>query len=404
MTEKEFFRKTLGLEDPWEVVDVSLDLEGKRVDVELRVEAGTRWCEDGELLPVAGYEDREWRHLDTMGLETVLRARVPRVRYPDGSTKMVTVPWAGERSRWTLSFEALAVEVLRASSSVEAAAKWLRLSWASANRIMSRAVERGLARRELDAIPEVGIDEKSYRKGHRYGTLLNDLRGGRVIEVYDERTTQAACGAFDALGEEGLKRVEAVAMDMSAAYEAAARLKCPGAKVVYDRFHVSAMLGDAVDKVRRAEHAKLMSEGDHTLKGTRHDWLFDPANMDAERYARFEGLVMKNTKTSRAWYHRIMFTEFWEHRGAAGAGAFFKRWFSHAVRSKLAPVVGVARSLKRHLPGLLNYFSHPITNALSEALNSRVQAVKAAARGFHSFASFRTRILFFLGSLDLKPR
>ena len=92
MTDKEFFRKTLGLEEPWEVLDVSLDMEGKRVEVVLRVEAGTLWCEEGGQLPVAGYEEREWRHLDTMQLETVLRARVPRVRYPGGKTRMVKVP------------------------------------------------------------------------------------------------------------------------------------------------------------------------------------------------------------------------------------------------------------------------------------------------------------------------
>ena len=92
------------------------------------------------------------------------------------------------------------------------------------------------------------------------------------------------------------------------------------------------------------------------------------------------------------------------HPDAASAGGFFKRWFMHAVRSKLPPVVKAARTLKRHLPGLLNYFSHRITNALSEGLNSPIQAVKAAARGFHGFGTFRTRILFFLGGLDLKPR
>jgi len=144
MTEREFFRKTLGLDAPWEVADVELDLEGKRVDVTVRVEAGTVWCEDSEQLPIAGYEEREWRHLDTMQLETVLRAKVPRVRYADGPTAMVKVPWAGERSRWTLSFEALAVEVLRASSSVNAAAKWLWIDWRAAQRMMGRAVERGL--------------------------------------------------------------------------------------------------------------------------------------------------------------------------------------------------------------------------------------------------------------------
>ena len=166
---------------------MNLDLEGKRVDVTVRVEPGTVWCEDGEQLPIAGYEEREWRHLDTMQLETVLRARVPRVRYADGTTAMVRVPWADERSRWTLSFEALAVEVLRASSSVNAAAKWLRIDWRAAQRIMGREVERGLERRELGEITRLGIDDKSYRKRHRYGTLVDDLDGASEIGVRNSK-------------------------------------------------------------------------------------------------------------------------------------------------------------------------------------------------------------------------
>jgi transposase len=404
MTDKDFFHRTLGLEHPWEVSDIDLDLEGKRVEVTVRVKEKTVWGADGEQLPIAGYEEREWRHLDTMQLETILKARVPRVRLADGSTKMVKVPWAGKRSRWTLSFETFAIEVLRASSSIQAAAKWLRLDWRAADRIMSRAVERGLERREIKNVAKLGIDEKSFRKRHRYGTMVNDLESGHVLEVYEERTTEAACRALEVLSEEQLKGVKAVAIDMSAAYEAAIRQKCPNAQVVYDRFHVSAMFGKAVDVVRREENANLLAQGDDTLKGTRYDWLFDPANMKPERYASFEQLVAKNTKTSKAWYYRSLFNEFWEHPSAEEAENFFKRWFKRAVRSKLAPVVEVARSLKRHIKGLLNYFRHRITNALSEGLNSRVQAIKASARGFHQFKTFRTRILFFLGGLQLKPR
>ncbi len=192
MTEREFSRKTLGLEAPWEVADVNLDLERKRVDVTVWVEPGTVWCEGGEQLPIAGYEELEWRHLDTMQLETVL--------------------------------------------------------------------------------------------------------GARVLEVCEERTTEAGCKALDTLGEEGLGKVRAVAMDMSAAYEAAVRAKCPRAAVVYDRYHVSAMLGGAVDRVRREEHAKLMAGGNDVLKGTRYDWLFDPGKMGEGRYARFEELLAKNTR------------------------------------------------------------------------------------------------------------
>lgn len=82
---------------------------------------------------------------------------------------------------------------------------------------------------------------------------------------------------------------------------------------------------------------------------------------------------------------------------------YFKDWYSHAIRTRLAPVKKVARSLKEHLTGLLNYFEHPISNALSESINSRIQSLKSTARGFRSFANYRTRILFFLGKLQLTP-
>ncbi len=83
MTDRDFFYKTLGLSEPWEVRDVKLDLGGGRVELEIGVKAGTVWGQDGVMLPIEGYEERTWRHLDTMQLETVLRARVPRVRHPE---------------------------------------------------------------------------------------------------------------------------------------------------------------------------------------------------------------------------------------------------------------------------------------------------------------------------------
>ena len=176
-------------------------------------------------------------------------------------------------------------------------------------------------------LPIAGDEEREWRQ------LVNDLDGSRVLEVCEERTTEASSKAPDVLGGEGLGKIRAVAIDMSAAYEAAIRAKCPQAAIVYDRDHVSTMLGEAVDKVRRGEHARLMADGDDRLEGTRYDWLFDPGRMGEGRYARFQQLLEKNTKTSRAWYHRIMSMEFWDHPGKASAGEFSRRWFAHAVRS-----------------------------------------------------------------------
>jgi transposase len=402
----------LGLSEPWQVEDVKLDLAGKKVEVRVAVKAGTKWAEDGNLLPIAGYEERRWRHLDTMQLETIITAKVPRVAWIEEdeeeaikkTTKMVKVPWAEPGSRWTLAFEAFAIQVLLACGSTNEAAEWLRLDWRAVDRIMTRAVERGLARRKLEQMPYLGIDEKSFRKGHRYGSLLNDLEKGRVLEVVEHRTTAAAVMALETLPQDVLGAVQAVAMDMSAAYASAVRKTCPQAEIVYDKFHVSALLGQAVDEVRREEHARLLARGDTTLKGTRYDWLFQPDNLSDDRLLSFKELVERDLTTSKAWHHKTLFSEFWNQPCINTAKRFFDQWFKRAVRSKIKPVVAVAQTLQRHLIGLLAYIKHRITNALSESLNSRIQTLKNNARGFHRFDSFRTRILFFLGDLDLQPR
>jgi len=139
-------------------------------------------------------------------------------------------------------------------------------------------------------------------------------------------------------------------------------------------------------------------------KPTRYDWLFDPGNMSQERFERFEQLVARDLKTAKAWQHRILFTEFWECPSEEQALEFFHRWYRRAVRSRLAEVIRAAKTLKHDLDGLINYIKNRITNALSESFNSRVQSLKASAKGVHHFKSFRTRILFFLGALDLQPR
>jgi transposase len=411
MNDKEFLFRVLGLREPWEVEEVKLDLGGKKVEVRVAVKGGTKWSEDGRLLPIAGYEERTWRHLDTMQLETIISARVPRVTYEEQTeqgvkqtTRMVRVPWAEPGSRWTLAFEAFSVCVLQACGNTNEAAGWLRLDWRAAQRIMDRAVERGLARRRLEKVPYLGMDEKSFRKGHRYGSLVNDLQEGRVLEVVEHRTTEAATAALQTLPPETRASVKAVAIDMSAAYASAIRVACPQAEIVHDKFHVSALLGQAVDDVRREENARLQARGDMTLKGTRYDWLFQPEHLSDERLLSFKDLVERELKTAKAWHHRTLFNEFWNHTSITGARRFFDKWFQRAVRSKLKPVVTVARTLLAHLPGLLAYITHRITNALSESLNSRIQTLKNSARGFHRFEAFRVRILFFLGGLDLQPR
>lgn len=403
MKDTEFFETALGLKDPWKVKEVKMDLEGREVEVVIECRKGTIWAQDGERLHIHGWEERTWRHLDTMQLTTVLRAEVPRVKSADGSTRMVKVPWAGERSRWTLAFEALAVSVLQNARSITQAANLLALDWSSARAIMGRAVDRGLTRRRVEQLAVASIDEKSFGRGQDYVSVLSDPAGKRVLEVMPGRTQEDAERLFGSLSEQQRAGIAAVVMDMSAAYEAAARSRLPGADVVFDRFHIAALMGKAVDEVRRKEHRRLMEQGDESLKKTKFLWLFHPDNLGPERLLRFEELVELNLVTVEAYYHRLQLLEFWQQPDATQATRHFEKWLTEALACSLEPIARTARTLREKFAGLINWFTHRATNAAAEAFNGRIQAIKANARGFRSFDHYRTAILFHLGKLDLNP-
>jgi len=338
-----------------------------------------------------------------MQFETVLRARVPRVKNPDGKVETVAVPWAERGGRFTLLFEAWAVTVLLASATVEQGRALLGLSWEAAHRIMERAVERGLAGRSTEALRYVGLDEKSFLKGQSFVSTLTDLDQGRVLEVVPGREEASGEALWGSLPETQRAQVEAAAMDMAAGFAAATRVAAPQALIVHDKFHVAKLLGEAVDQVRRQEAKKLSAQGDERLKGTRPAWLFNPENLSEERAAQFAALVGTQLKTARAWYYKDLFRGFWESASLWEAEGFFGHWYAGAIRCHLPPINKVARTLKAHVEGLLSYVVHPITNAVTEGLNSRIQSLKSAARGFRSFANYRTRILFFCGRLNLQP-
>jgi len=399
------YGQLLGLDESWKVVDVDLCLDKNQVKIELCHQGGRVECpECGDICSIADHgPERGWRHLDTMQFETILRARIPRAKCGQCGVKNITVPWAQKYSRFTLLFEAFVIEVLLACSNVKRAAELLRLDWGSVHGIMERAVQRGLADRNLDEVKYVGMDEKSFRRGHHYISLLTDLTGSRVLEVSEGRDEVAASALWQSLSTKQSEGIAGVAIDMWPAYVKSASTNAPNADIVHDRFHISKHLNEAVDKVRRGEHKSLKKEGDETLTGSKQLWLFNPENLSDAQWMRFEPLKTTQLKTSRAWAIKEQFRWFWEYRYPGNARKFFSRWYSWAIRSRLNPVKKVAKMLKRHLEHLVTYFRHGITNSMSEGFNSRIQNIKSAARGFRAFENYRTRILFYCGRLKLMP-
>ena len=304
----------LGLDESWEVVDVNLELEAKRVTIQLGFIGKRVTCPGcGEPCSKADHApERTWRHLDTMQFETILVARVPRAGCKACGVKTAEVPWAGKHSPFTWMFEAFALSILEASRCVEAARQVLRLSWDATHRIMKRGVERGLLDRDLTKVSRVGIDEKSFLRGQSYVTCLADLEQVRVIDVVEGRKQEDAARLLDSLPEEVRKGVQAVAMDMWPAFINAVGEKLPDAEVVFDRFHVSKHMGEAVDAVRRSEHKQLLKTGDTRLVGSRYNWLRAEQSIRSDKREEFDALKQSELKTARAWAIKELLKAFWE--------------------------------------------------------------------------------------------
>ena len=399
------YRALLGLDADWRVTNVEFLPKAKLVDIRIEYCGSKLFCPECKCsCPRADMApERTWRHLDTMQFTTTIHASVPRSECSTCGVLTQPVPWAGKHSRFTLLFEYMAVEVIKACSSISAAAKLLNVDWQAVQSIMDRAVARGIVRRNMSNIRNVGIDEKSFGKGQDYVSIMTDVDNARVLEVVPERTRAAADKLWQLMDELQRKLIQAVSMDMWSPFMEATRAACPDAAIVHDKFHVSKYLGEAVDKVRRQEHVQLSEDGDDRLKGTRQLWLYAMENLPEDKSALMLSLRQADLKTGRAWSMKENFRHFWECGNVEEASMFFTTWYRWATGSRLPPIAKVAAMLQRHLSGLLSYVTHRITNAASEGFNSKIQSIKSAARGFRSFENYRTRILFFCGKLDLFP-
>lgn len=396
----------LGLIPPWAVVNVDLDVAGLKVTIHIEYPGGERvTCpECGRLCRIKDHrKERTWRHLDTMQFQTTVKSRLPRSDCPVHGAKTIQAPWAGPKSRFTLLFEKFAIDVLCSARSIKQAQKILGLSWDQIQLILKLSVERGLSRRKLNDLTYVGLDEKSFGKGHDYISVLTDLEKARVLDVVQGRAQEEVDPIWQTIPEYQRVQIRAVAMDMWEAFMNSARDNVPQAKIVHDKFHVVKYLGKAVDDVRKRENRQLSSDGYEVLKGTKYLWLTNPKNWSGEQEMQFSILQTGTLKVGRAWSIKEAFSRFWEYYYKGSATKFFQKWYYWATHSRLKPVVKVAKILKRHLKGLLAYIEHKITNAVTEGLNSKIQSIKANARGFRNFNNYRLAILFHCGKLELYP-
>jgi transposase len=374
------FRQMLDLKRPWTIECITSSTELKEITLFLKHSRGSSFpCpECGALLPTRDHiPERAWRHLDSGGFRTIVRARIPRVSCLFHGVLQARVPWALPTARYTTAFEKWAIDVLK-ETDVLGATRLLGISWDEAWHLMERAVTRGRLRKQQTVISRLGVDEKAIAKGHKYITIVTDLDRGTVEYVAKDRRKTSLDEYYRTLSPEQLAGIAAVAMDMWDPFIASTVRHVPdGAnKIVFDRFHIMMLMGKAVDNVRRGENRELRAREDTTLTGTRYFWLYAEENLPEQYEERFAELKHSHLKTARAWAIKECLRDLWRYQRRGWGERHWLRWHSWAIRSRLPEVLEVARTLQRHLPNILTYFEHRITNAVSEGLNSKIQAVK----------------------------
>ncbi len=406
MDDKELYRQILGVIAPWEINRIDLNMDQDRVDIYVE----WPYLQDG-ICPECERackihdrrEERVWRHLDTCQLKTFIHCRIPRVVCPEHKTKTMEVPWAEEMSRFTRQFERIAVLFLEGSENRRKTAEALRISWDEMNHIMEKAVKRGLSRRNDEPIKYIGMDEKSFLKGQSYITVMTDTEGKRVLDIVKNRKAESVDTLWDSLTEKQKSGIEAVSMDFWKPFITGAEKHVPEAAIVHDRFHIMKYMNEAVDKVRRKENKYLMTQQDKTLIGTKYLWLKAKRNFTKANKIDFRELNIDQLAVGRAWNRKELLRHLWDYTYKKPARTFFNKWYFSATHSKLKPVIDVAKMLKRHIENILTFIKYRITNAFAEGINSKIQHIKATARGFRNFNNYRTSILFYCGNLSLYP-
>lgn len=384
------------------VTAVEFDEQGVIADVR------TSWtiprcCDCQRKCPAYDARQRTWRHLDLGGMICRIRYVMRRVSCPDCGVKVEAVPWAQSGSRFTRPFE-MHTTFLAQHNDKTTVTKLMRIGWVTVGKIIQRVVadQRGDVDR-LDNLRIIGIDEISYRRHHEYITVVVDHERGVVVWAGRGKSADALKPFFEALGPQRLAMLESVTIDMSAAYIKAVTEAAPDATIIFDRFHVQKLANEAVSKVRRAEVREADPEDKKSLKNTQWQLLKNPWNLTDLEDKKLADLQKTNERIYRGYLLKESLVAIFECSSILIAGWKLDEWEAWASRSRLAPFVTLAKTIRKHRNGILEYVRDRLNNGRVEGLNGKTRTITRRSYGFHSASSLIAMIFLCCGGVYAHP-
>jgi transposase len=341
-----------------------------------------------------GHVERRFRTLPIGPRPTFLVLPIPRTECRAcGVVRQVDVPFADPRRSYTKRFERYVRELSRRMTIRDVAAH-LGVGWDLVKDIQKRDLARRFAKPKLKHLRRIAIDEIAVAKGHRYMTIVLDLDSGAVVFVGDGKGADALKPFWKRLRPSGA-RIEAVAMDMSAAYRGAVSAHLKEAVIVFDHFHVIKLFNDKLSDLRRSLYHRAEADQKKVLKGARWLLLKNPENLDTDKdeKQRLEEALALNKPLATAYYLKEDLRRFWEQPGKRFATAFLNDWLRKAEASGVRMLQQMAKTLAAHRSGLLAYYDAMITSGPMEGTNNKIKTMKRAAYGFRDPEFFKLKIL-----------
>jgi len=413
-TPEKLFQELLGLGDAWVVERATY--AGERGVLELHVKETPQLWEQ-ERCPHDGgsgvvchdhVRGLRWRHLNAFAKETEIVCDLPRGKCPAcGKVWRVVPPWEGQAKHFTREFEAFALTLMR-EMPVAKAAEILGETDTRMWRLLLGYVEEAYERVDMSEVTCVGVDEMARAKGQRYLSVFADLLKRRVLFATPDRDSETWAAFVEALLRHNghPHALTHASMDMSAAYAKGARENCRNVQIVYDKYHVIAQAGEAVDRIRRGEVQGGSAAARAALSKTRWLWLKNPGGLTARERRRLRRIDQEMLETGRAYPMRLALQQIYECGTAAEAAARFVQWCrwvrreaDRASRWLLHHMARVADMIESHLAGILAHWDRRLTNAYLEGLNSVFSAVRRKARGYRTPRHMIAMLYFVAGKL-----
>jgi transposase len=307
------------------------------------------------------------------------------------------VSFAQKGKSYTRLFSAHVIESLQRIKVQNAVADLFCTTAYIVRSIMEEAVEKAVeARGDVTELTTISLDEKAFKEGHRYATILVDSKKDCVVELAEGRAEKDVKALlYCVTSQETQPQLERVNIDMWKPYINVIEEVAPQATIVHDKFHIVKKLSEAIDKTRREEVKK-----EPMLKNNRYTVLKNEDNRTQKQQSVFEQLDKVNLKTAQAWHIRENFKSLFEIQDRSVSGNLLYDWMTHSLTKGLKFVNEVIMTIKNHIWGVVNALTTRTDSGKHENINGRIQAVLAKARGFMNFERFRINVLFYFGKLD----